>query len=136
MHFSFRRRVPGLLLALGLIAAVTPTALGSTAGATTGVTAGTVTTSSVLRATRAAITAQTSAHEEFVARSSASSVVEKIVANVGATSGSETVSDGKEHLTVRVTPTAGYIRGNQTGLTDLFGLTAAQAKKAGSHWVS
>ena len=105
-------------------------ALGGTAAAST------VTLSSVLAAAKAAIEQQPGVQVVFVATAGSSSDTEKIVAHVGTTSGAETVSVGKADLAVRVTPTEAYISGNSSGLTTIFGLSSAEAKKAGSDWVS
>lgn len=91
---------------------------------------------SVLKATKTAIASQSGVQVVFVASSGSSSETEKIAADVGTTSGSETVSIGKAELAVRVTPTKGYISGNSSGLTTIFGLSSAQAKKVGTDWVS
>ena len=72
----------------------------------------------------------------FVAHASSSSTTEKIVADVGLTGGVETLSEGKADLAIRVTPSYAYVHGSSSGLTTLFGLTAAQAKKLGKSWES
>jgi hypothetical protein len=94
------------------------------------------TTNSVLTALKAAISKQTAVHVVSFARSGSTSTTENIVADVGVTSGAETVSLGKSHLSVRVTATYAFVRGNSSGLVNLFGLSSAEAKKAGSEWVS
>lgn len=101
-----------------------------------GLPAAATSTASVLQKTKAAIGAEISAHVVFLGRSSSTNSPEKIVADVSGNSGSETVSEGTAQVKVRVTPTAGYISGSASGLTKLFGLTAAQAKKVGTDWVS
>jgi hypothetical protein len=115
---------------LGTIAVVSWAALGATASAAV------ATAGSVLKAAKAAIATQTGVHVQFVARSSSTSKTEKILADIGLTSGAETISVGPAHLAVKVTPTGGYASGNTSGLTTLFGLSAAEAKKAGADWVS
>jgi hypothetical protein len=121
---SFPRPVHALV---GLSVLTAATAIGTPAFAA-GPTA-----ASVLKQSGAAIGTQTSAHLDFVAKSG-SSTVEKIVGDLGRASGSETVSRGKEVLVIRVTRTDGYVSGSSTGLTELFGLSAAQAKKVGAQW--
>jgi hypothetical protein len=118
------------LLALGVTTLVLLTTLSVAADADDS-TAG-----SVLQTATKAIAQQAGAHVVFVAHSSSSSTTEKIIADVGATSGSETLSEGKAHLVIRVTPADAYVRGSSTGLTTLFGLTASQAKKLGTKWES
>ncbi|MGA3352819.1 MAG: hypothetical protein ABSD85_06485 [Acidimicrobiales bacterium] len=52
------------------------------------------------------------------------------------TEGMETIALGAATATIKVTPSYGYISGSSSGLTTIFGLSAAQAKKVGKHWVS
>jgi hypothetical protein len=126
------RSAPSLLhaLALGVTALVISVAFGGTAYPEI------VTTSSVLKATKAAIAKQPGVRVVFVARSSLSSATEKIIADVGATSGEETVSEGQAVLAIKVTPTYGYVSGNSSGFTKIFGLSSANAKRIGTDWVS
>jgi hypothetical protein len=99
--------------------------------------AGTVSLSSILAAAKAAIAQQTSVHVVFVANSGGSSSInEKIVADVGTTGGVETIVEDTADLAVRVTPAFAYVSGNASGLTTLFGLSSAGAKKLGRHWES
>jgi hypothetical protein len=130
MHVAARPGAPRRLRALvpGVIVLVAVAALATPASA------GTVTVASVLKAAKAAVATQTSAHVEFDARSGTSSATEKIVGDVGTNAGAETVTDGKAVLKVRVTAKDGYISGNASGLTSLFGMTAAEATKVGNHW--
>jgi hypothetical protein len=134
VHFSappgtprhFRAHALG---AAALVAVVLPLAvLGAPASA------GTVTAATVIKQAKAAIAAQSSAHLEFDAASSASSSTEQIVADVGSGTGRETVTDGTAVLHVMVTPQDGYISGSSSGLTSLFGMTAAEATKVGKRW--
>jgi hypothetical protein len=94
------------------------------------------TAGSVLAAARSAIGAEAGVQVSFVAHSSATPKTETIVADIGRTSGEETTSVGTAHVAVRVTPAFAYVSGNASGLTTLFGLSAAQAAKAGRRWVS
>ncbi|MGP0030963.1 MAG: hypothetical protein ACLPVF_10720 [Acidimicrobiales bacterium] len=109
---------------------LTATAMGGTASAAS------VPTGPVLKAAKTAIAKQTGVHVVFSARSDSSSTTVRITADVGVTSGDENVRAGTADLAVRVTPTYGYVKGNASGLTRLFGLTAADAKKVGTHWVA
>ncbi len=118
------------LLALGVTTLVLLTTLSVVASADD------ITAGSVLQTATKAIAQQAGAHVVFVAHSSSSSTTEKIIADVGATSGSETLSEGEAHLAIRVTPADAYVRGSSTGLTTLFGLTASEAKKLGTKWES
>jgi hypothetical protein len=116
------------LLALGVMAPALSTALSATASAEV------TTAGSLLQTTTNAIAQQRSAHVVFVAHSDSPSTTEKIVADVGVTTGSETLSEGKADLSIRLTATYGYVRGSRTGLTTLFGLPDAQAKVLGTRW--
>jgi len=73
-------------------------ALGATASA------GVESAGSVLKTAKAAIAAEAGVHVTFVARSSSTSKTEAIRADVGPTSGVETISVGQARLAVRVTP--------------------------------
>lgn len=134
MHFLAPTGIPRLfrahvLGAVALVAVVLPLAvLGAPASA------GTVTAATVIKEAKAAIATQSSAHLEFDAGSSTSSATEQIVADVGAHGGTETVTDGAAVLHVMVTPEDGYISGSASGLTSLFGMTAAEATKVGKRW--
>jgi hypothetical protein len=72
----------------------------------------------------------------FVARSGSPARTEKIVADVGTASGTETVVEGTSHLTIEITAGSAYVSGNATGLTTLFGMSATDGKKVGSKWES
>ena len=124
------RRWVFLLLSLAAIALVVPTvALGVVASAA-------ATTSSVLTAAKAAIAKQTGVHLVVSTKSSSSASAEKWVADLGAKSGVETIAEGKASASIKVTPTYAYFTGNSAGLTTIFGLSAAEAKKIGKDWVS
>jgi hypothetical protein len=120
-----RRRIGGL--AVGSMAAAL-FALSATAGAAN------VSASSLIQSTDAAIAKAGAAHVSFVAHSTSASKTERIVADVGTSSGKELVSEGKAVLTVEATKSDAYVEGNSQGLTTLFGLSSADAKKLGSKW--
>jgi hypothetical protein len=92
-----------------------------------------VSAGSLLKSSSAAVKAQSSVHLTFSV-SAPGTPTERIVADVGTTSGMESISSGKAKLTVEVTPAASYVSGSATGLTTFFDLTAAQAKKLGTDW--
>lgn len=137
MHPAVRRarRPTGALRRLALSSALGTMAVGTWAtlgaAAAAGATAG-----SVLRAATAAIVGEGGVHVVFEAHAGSTSTTERILADIGRTSGLETISAGGAHVSVRVTPTHGYVSGNSSGLIKLFGLSAAQAKKVGADWVS
>ena len=132
MHLAIQRSTPRIWRPIAAVIMVVGISTSFSAIASADV----ITIGSVLQAAHTAITQETSAHVVFVAHSSSSSTTEKIVADVGVTGGSETLSEGKADLAIRVTPSYAYLRGNPTGLTTLFGLPAAQAKKLGARWES
>jgi hypothetical protein len=120
-----RRRV--LFVSLGATALVMSTAFGVAASAA-------ATKSSVLKAAKAAMAKQTGVHlVESLKSGSASGLC---IADFGTKSAEETLSEGKARLTLKLNPTYAYIGGNSSGLTTIFGLTAAQAKKVGKDWIS
>jgi hypothetical protein len=121
---------------MGRASAVGLTALVALAAVAGPVAAAPVTATSVLKVAKTAIGSQSSVHVEFAATSKKRKITERITADVGATGGAELVAEGKSTLAIKVTPTAGYVSGNASGLTTLYGLTAAQAKKIGTHWVT
>jgi hypothetical protein len=107
--------------------------LGLTAGVAS---AQTQTTSSVLAATKSAIVKQTGVHLVVTSASSSTLVGEDLQADLGKTSGAETISEGSGKVILKVVPAYAYLSGNSTGLTKIFGMTAAQAKVVGTHWVA
>ncbi|HUC04968.1 MAG TPA: hypothetical protein VL961_06195 [Acidimicrobiales bacterium] len=90
---------------------------------------------SVLSEVKAAVHRQTGVHVSFAVTSKSLERSERIVADVGSSSGSETVTAGSWSLQVKLTPTHGYVKGNSSGLTSLFGMSSTQAKRAGTKWV-
>jgi hypothetical protein len=139
MHLSVRHSLPSIWRApkvVGGAAAVGLTALVALALMAGPAAAAPVTATSVLKVARTAIGTQRSVHVDFAATSTKRKITERITADVGSTGGSELVAEGKGTLAIKVTSTAGYVSGNATGLTTLYGLTAAQAKKIGTHWVT
>jgi hypothetical protein len=127
-HWGVRKSL--CQIALGLAAIALATSLGTAAYADANSAA------SVLQSTTRAISQQTSAHVVFIAHSSTSSTTEKIIADVGSTSGTETLFEGKAEVAIRLTPVDAYVRGNSAGLTTLFGLTASEAKRLRGKWES
>ena len=127
------RAVPVALAALGAFGALAALGVLGVRGAPA--SAGTpVTAASVIKASKAAIGAQHSAHVSFLAQKKSSTASESISGDVGTTAGTETVTDSGALLVVRVTARRAFIHGNSSGLISLFGLTATQAKKLGDRW--
>jgi hypothetical protein len=72
----------------------------------------------------------------FVARAGSPAKTETIVADVGRDSGTETATEGKASLVIRLSSTHVYVSGNSSGLTTIFGMSSADAKKVGKDWES
>ena len=89
------------------------------------------TTSSVLTAAKAAIAQRTGVHLVVTSKSSSTSVVEHVAADLGKATGAETISDGTGTVIIKVTPTYAYLSGNSSGLTKVVGLSAAEVSKLG-----
>lgn len=92
------------------------------------------TTSSVLKASQAAIDKQTSVH--VAVTSTSGKVKSNVVADMGPTSGTETFVSGTKRITITVTPTYAYLNGNAAGLTTLMGLSAKEQKVVGNDWIA
>ena len=90
--------------------------------------------SSVIKTTKATIVNESGVHILVTSKTSSSST--KIVADIGATSGVETITEGSNEATIRVTPTYAYLSGNAGGLVTLMGLSAKEQKKVGSDVIS
>ncbi len=58
-----------------------------------------------------------------------------VTADIGRTSGREAYTAGTATVTVLVTPTSAYLRGNAVGLTKLVGLTTSQQRKVGKRYL-
>lgn len=131
MHPSVRRAVrPHLsLLAVGAAAVFVSAAFSAQAYASG------PSTSSVLKSAKSAISEQTGAHVVSIASSSSSGTIEKITADVAVSTGTETIKEGSANLSVEVTPTDAYVKGDSSGLTKIFGLSSAGARRAGRDWV-
>jgi hypothetical protein len=96
--------------------------------------AATATTSSIIATAKATLAKQVSVHLVVAVKSSSSSTLE--IADLGKTTGVETIASGSANAKVEITPKFGYMEGDSTGLTSLIGLTAAEAKKLGTKWMS
>jgi hypothetical protein len=83
------------------------------------------------------ILAQKSVHLVITGRQpGSSSPAERIQADVGTATGTESISAGHASAQIRVTKTAAYITGNQAGLTTLLGLPQPTAARANGHWIA
>lgn len=130
-----RSRTPRRARGFALVVVAAATGAGSVA-AGAGASASAATASSVLLAAKAAIAKQVSVHLVITSKSGSRSSVESVIADLGKKSGREVISQGKATVTVEVTPASGYMGGNSSGLTTIFGLSATDAKKLGGRWAS
>jgi hypothetical protein len=132
MVFSPGRPAPRVarVLAALVVACALPFTFAVTASAAT------PTLGSVLAAAKGAIAKQKGVHLVVASKSSSSSVTERVVADLGAKDGYETVSAATATVTVRVTPAYAYLSGNTKGLEEIIGLSAAQEKKLGGNWMA
>jgi hypothetical protein len=91
-------------------------------------------TSSIVTAAKAAIASEHSVHLTVSIVQGSTTTVEE--ADLGTSSGIESIISGSAKATVEIAPAFGYMTGDSSGLTSLIGLTTAQAKKLGSKWMS
>ncbi|HTV10994.1 MAG TPA: hypothetical protein VME20_03960 [Acidimicrobiales bacterium] len=92
------------------------------------------TVSSVIASAKGAITKQTGVH--LLVYSHVGSSVESLVGDLGVKRGIETITQNKDTVTIELTPSYAYVKGNEPGLTSIMGFSASQAKKIGNEWVS
>ena len=92
------------------------------------------TASSVINTTKATIANEPGVHVLLTSKTSSTST--KLVADIGATSGVETITKGSDRATIKVTPTYAYLSGNAAGLISLMGLSAKEQKKVGTDVIS
>jgi hypothetical protein len=91
---------------------------------------------SVFTAADDSILGQKSVHIAITGRKPGSTAAaEKIAADIGTATGTESITSGTAAAQIRVTPKAAYFTGNAAGLTSLLGLPSAVAARAGSRWV-
>ena len=128
LRSNFRHLVRVLAFATGAL--VMPTALEVPASAAA------VTTSSVLAAAKAAITEQSGVHVVITFTASSTSSPREAIADLGKADGVDVLLLGKATVTFELTPAYVYVSGNSSGLTTIFGLNSAQAKKLGKDWIS
>jgi hypothetical protein len=117
-----------------LLSLVLPTALVLTPLLSTTQASASTSTSSIVAAAKTALANQHSVHLTVSIVQGSVTTVE--VADLGTSTGIESIVAGSAKATVEVAPTYGYMAGDSSGLTSLIGLTSAQAKKLGSKWMS
>jgi len=127
MSFSPRRVFPVIAFALGitLVLAATPVVAQASVKNPTA--------KSVLKAALKAMSKVSGVH--IYVTSTQGTVTSVVVVDIGATYGQESITSGKSHVQIIVTPTDAYLSGSPTGLTQLMRLTAAEQKAVGTHAV-
>lgn len=88
------------------------------------------TAKSVLAATQKAMVKESGVHVKVT--STNGTTISKVVVDIGASYGAETIQNGTKKVSIIVTPTAAYLSGTRSGLTQIMGLTAAEQKKVGA----
>jgi hypothetical protein len=61
---------------------------------------------------------------------------QRIVADIGTVTGTETITDGSTNAAIRITSQAAYFTGDPAGLTAFLGLSKASAAKVAKRWVA
>lgn len=112
----------GAALALGLAACGAPPVHNSPAE------------TALVRRIRSAVLAKGSVHIEIHRRQKGKGV-EVLSGDIGEKSADEFIVQGKDTVSIRVTPEASYFMGNAGGLEDFLGLSKKAAKRAGKSWV-
>lgn len=134
-----RRPLPLRLtaVALGAAACAAPAAFGANASPAGAASAP---TQSAQAEYEAAVKAATNQTVHFQTDVTQGKVTLEQSGDAGANSGSEslTIRNGKstEHMDAEVIGKSGYVKGNTTGLQNILGLSAAQARKYQGQWLS
>lgn len=89
---------------------------------------------SLVNTTKATIATKSGVH--VLITSTTSSTSTKVVADIGVSSGVETITSGADEVTIKVTPTYAYLSGNAAGLTALMGLSTKEQKRVGTDAIS
>jgi hypothetical protein len=89
---------------------------------------------SIVSTAKATIAKESGVH--VVVTSKTSSPSTKIIADIGVTSGVETITKGADEVTITVTSTYAYLSGNAAGLNTLMGLSAKEQQKVGTDAIS
>jgi hypothetical protein len=92
------------------------------------------TVASIIKAAKSAIVKESGVH--VVLSTFSGKTESSVVADIGKTSGTETVVSGNENFTITVTPKYAYLSGSKTGLVTLMQMTAAEQKKIGKSSMS
>ncbi len=124
-----KRTIPVLVALTG--ACALPIALSASEAAAAPFTA-----KALVKAVKLELGKEKSVHLVVRGTQSSAKGVEQIVVDAASRQGREEITKGKATIYLRLTPTFAYFTGNPTGLSQIFGFSAAQAKKIGKHWVS
>jgi hypothetical protein len=115
-----------VLFTVSAIAVVLPTTAYGASGHTSG--------KSMLSKIRMAIGEERGVH--LTLTSGSGSTPTKIVADIGKSQGTETITTGSNRVTIRLDASYAYVGGNAGGLTSIMGLTKAEQRKVGSDFIS
>jgi hypothetical protein len=99
-----------------------------------GAASSTPTAASVIAASTAALSGRSGVHVVIATVNSGTHT--SAVADIGLSAGHETYTSGTNYFDAAVTKKAAYLSGSTSGLETLMGLTAKQAKKVGSSWIT
>jgi hypothetical protein len=124
MPLRRRHSIQFTSLALGAVLLVGAVPLAAGASVTS------PTTKSVLKAAQKAMLKESGVHVKVTSTNGTDT--SNVVVDIGAKYGAETIQDGTKKVSIIVTPTAAYLSGTKTGLTDIMGLTAPEQKKVGT----
>jgi len=92
--------------------------------------------SALVTAARSAMLAKGSVHIDIEGyKDGKRAPVDSVVGDIGLASTAERIVEQNATVTIRVTPAAAFFTGNKKGLTNIAGLTLAQANRAGTDWV-
>jgi hypothetical protein len=103
---------------------------------TSAVAKGNAAETSLVAAIKKAILAKGSVHAVSKGyQTGTEAAVETVGWDIGRTSATVSIAEGKAVVAIRVTPKVAYFSGNDSGLTKIAGLSSTQAKRVGSRWV-
>lgn len=89
---------------------------------------------SILKDVSTAISKEVGVH--VMLSSTSGSVATKIVADIGQSAGTETITTGVNHVIIRLDSSYSYVAGNAGGLTSIMGLTTTEQKRVGTDFIS
>lgn len=125
LHPRNQLRLAAATLAVTTLGGVLPVSAGASSNPSA---------ASLIAATKADLAKQSSVH--VVVTSTSGGTKSSVVVDIGTSNGVETITTGKESVTISLTPTYAYLTGSALGLTTMMGLTAAQQKRVGNKAIS